>query len=266
MIFEHKLRLKLTELNHSEQIRKYTHLCLCRSQYQRQNAAEDVERPHDPANRNINILRYSNLKVHLWSNHKNKHYLFVLKTLQWHCPGYYSSCDHRDKGGNTLRFPCHLVSRQAGVRGSGKQNSAHSETQQFMTVTGHFQATVVLIPGKELWNPLYRRLCGSQKRAGHGEGKIPCPLSVPSNYSPSLSILNWYEILECYNVIYSAAPLSRMHTHIQNVQRGVQNFRFFMHGYIWVKNTTLILRRIINRYAATRILTYVGLYSCNRKF
>ena len=83
-----------------------------------------------------------------------------------------------------------------------------------MTVNGHFQATVVLIPGKELWYPLYRRLCGSQKRVGHGEGKIPCLLSVPSNYSPRVSILHLYEVLERYNVIYSAAPHSRMHTHI----------------------------------------------------
>jgi hypothetical protein len=76
------------------------------------------------------------------------------------------------------------------LRGSGKQNSAHSKTQHFMRVSGHFQATVVLIPGKELWYPLYRRLCGSQKRVGHGEGKISCALSVPSNYSPRPSILN----------------------------------------------------------------------------
>jgi len=103
-----------------------------------------------------------------------------------------------------------------------------------MTVSGHFQATVVLIPGKELWYPLCRRLCGSQKLAGHGEGKIHCPLSVPSNYSPRLSILHWYELLELYNVIYSAAPHSRIHTRMQYVPRGVQNFRFFMYGYIWV--------------------------------
>jgi len=131
-------------------------------------------------------------------------FLFVFKTLQWPYPGKSSSCDHRDKEGTTLHFPCHLL------RGRGKQNSAHSEPQYFMTVSGHFQATVVLIPGKELWYPLYMRLCVSQKRAGHGEGKIPCPLSVPSNYSPSVSILHWYER---YNVINSAASHSRMHTH-----------------------------------------------------
>jgi len=55
-------------------------VCLCWSQYQRQNADEDVDKPHVSANININILRYSNPKVHLWSQHKNKHYLFVFKT------------------------------------------------------------------------------------------------------------------------------------------------------------------------------------------
>lgn len=72
----------MTELSHSEQICKYTHMCHCRSQYQRHNAAEDVDRPHVPVNRNITILRYSNPKVHLWSQHNNKHFLFVFKTLK----------------------------------------------------------------------------------------------------------------------------------------------------------------------------------------
>jgi hypothetical protein len=161
-------------------------------------------------------------------------------TTYW-CSKYYSdivqaSLVHVTTGTRkVLRIPCHLglLWRQACVRGSGKQNSAHSEPQHFMTVSGHFQATVVLIPGKELCYPPYRRLCGSQKQAGHGEGKTPCPLSLPSNYSPDVSILHWYDILELY-VIFSAAPHSRMRTRKQNVPRGVQNFRFFMYGYTWV--------------------------------
>ena len=77
-----------------------------------------------------------------------------------------------------LRFPCNLLSRQNGVRGSRKQNSAHSELQHFRPVSGHFQATVVLIPGKGLWYPLYRRLCGPQMRAGHGEGENSLPTLI----------------------------------------------------------------------------------------
>jgi hypothetical protein len=140
----------------------------------------------------------------------------VFKTSQWHCPGKCSSCAHRDKEGTNVRFPCHLLSRQEGVRGGGKQNSAHSQSQHFMAVSGLFQVTVVLIPGKKLWYPQYRRLCGSQIEAGHGEGKTSYPLSLPKDCSRSLSVVHCYKILERYNAIYSVCTaFAQAHTYTE---------------------------------------------------
>ena len=129
-----------------------------------------------------------------------------------------------------------------------------------MTVSGHFQATVVLIHVKEFWYPLFRGLCGSLKRAGQGEEKMPCSVSVSGKFSPKPTHIA---------LIRDIRKLKRHTLGLHCMHAFTHTYRMFrVRGsklQVGAKNSTTTLRRIINRYVATSILTYVRLDDRNRK-
>jgi hypothetical protein len=66
-----------------------------------------------------------------------------------------------------------------------------------MEVSGPLHVPVALLPEKNPWYPLYRRLGGTQSRSGRGEGKISLPLPglEPAIIQPSAITTELYRLL-----------------------------------------------------------------------